>query len=459
MFLVVCIAGLSTTACRKRITQSPLGKVAPTPLPISYSLVTTLPSYGNGIAIDLDDNVYVVENVIDPAGSPNSSGGAAPILDIKVVKYTANWNRVFSFGSLKARSSTDEALGAFKGLKDVAVDYCGNIYTLEDGYLDPGWNNSRIQMFDSEGAYVKHYWLDPTDTTAITTTSLASVPVWTVFWGAQTLDVTSDMIVAVMSVLPPWISLFDFSKNSPEFLDAQSPGVLLGNHASFTFIPDQPANATSSAGGFYTVSVASHIVNRFTLDFNHYFGALNPVPAFLGSATNANGIAIFGKQKGSEPSCNGDANFDYEISHYAVAEWQNPVGIDLYENTGFTVDASMDKISSLDHGFAGGEEIYLDNSGGALPAGLAPATKYYVLYDSSGTFKVSLTSNGPPVDITLPGTGDHFYTYHINTLGKTGVGRGEFNKPIAPKFDSRGFLYVPDPLNYLVHVYRPLGQF
>jgi hypothetical protein len=196
-----------------------------------------------------------------------------------------------------------------------------------------------------------------------------------------------------------------------------------------------------------------------TLKNNHQYDAVNPAPAFFGSTFFPTGVAVYGEHKRSLPSCNGDQNFEYQISHYAVAEWTNPVGVDLYENQEFTADASMDKITSLDHGFAGGEEIYLDNSGGALPAGLAPATKYYVLYDSSGTFKVSLTSNGPPVDITLPGTGDHFYTYFINTLGKPGLGRGEFNKPRSPKFDSRGFLYVPDPLNYLVHVFRPLGQF
>lgn len=315
-------------------------------------------------------------------------------------------------------------------------------------------------MFDSEGVYLKHYWLDPNVTTPATTTSGAIPPVRDVFAGALILDVTADMIVAVGSTSNPCLTFFDFSKDPPEFLDAPDPCPFNGDHASFTFIPDQPANATASAGGFYTINTINYNVNRFTLDLNHFFDAVSPIPTFLGSASFPNGIAVFGKQKGSEPSCAGDTDFDYEISHYAAAEWTNPVGVDLYENQEFTADASTDKISSLDHGFGGGEEIYLDNSGGALPAGLVPAgTKYYVLYDSSGTFKVSLTSDGSPVDIMDPGTGDHFYTYHINTLGKAGVGRGNFNKPIAPKFDSRGFLYVPDPLNYLVHVFRPLGQF
>jgi uncharacterized phiE125 gp8 family phage protein len=52
--------------------------------------------------------------------------------------------------------------------------------------------------------------------------------------------------------------------------------------------------------------------------------------------------------------------------------------------------------------------VRFSNSGGALPAGLAENTDYYVKTAGSGVYTVSLTQGGATVDITDAGTGLNF---------------------------------------------------
>lgn len=78
---------------------------------------------------------------------------------------------------------------------------------------------------------------------------------------------------------------------------------------------------------------------------------------------------------------------------------------------GFTANASTDLISAPGHGFSDDDDVLLSNSGGedgALPAGLAIETVYYVIDATTDTLKLSLAQGGGAVDITDTGTGAHY---------------------------------------------------
>jgi hypothetical protein len=78
----------------------------------------------------------------------------------------------------------------------------------------------------------------------------------------------------------------------------------------------------------------------------------------------------------------------------------------------FTVDASTNVFTCSAHGLVEGQIVWV-NSTTTLPAPLTAGTDYYVLYLTSSTFKLSLTSGGAEIDITTTGTGTH------NVLAKT----------------------------------------
>lgn len=82
----------------------------------------------------------------------------------------------------------------------------------------------------------------------------------------------------------------------------------------------------------------------------------------------------------------------------------------------FTADDTTDVITITGHGYANGDRIRVSNAGGALPAGLAADTTYFVLNVTANTFQVSLSLNGAVVDITDAGTGTHtaFIEYELN---------------------------------------------
>lgn len=71
--------------------------------------------------------------------------------------------------------------------------------------------------------------------------------------------------------------------------------------------------------------------------------------------------------------------------------------------------ATTDIITSAAHGMIEGDCIWVSNSGGALPTGLAASTNYYLRDVTTDTFKVSTSPNGAVVDITATGSGTHTY--------------------------------------------------
>lgn len=73
--------------------------------------------------------------------------------------------------------------------------------------------------------------------------------------------------------------------------------------------------------------------------------------------------------------------------------------------------ATTDVITSAAHGLKNGDMIVLTTTD-TLPAGLAINTVYFVIDKTTNTFKLSLTANGAPINITDTGTGTHTWTMH-----------------------------------------------
>ena len=97
-----------------------------------------------------------------------------------------------------------------------------------------------------------------------------------------------------------------------------------------------------------------------------------------------------------------------------------------------TADASADTINKgTDDGFADNDTVQFTNSGGALPAGLAAGTQYFVRDVAAATLKVSETFGGSAVNITGTGSGTHTIYQNINgmTAGPITIDSGTVTIP------------------------------
>lgn len=74
----------------------------------------------------------------------------------------------------------------------------------------------------------------------------------------------------------------------------------------------------------------------------------------------------------------------------------------------FTANTSTNVITAKGHGKSDGDIVRLRNSGGALPAGLAVDTNYYVVTADTDTLQLSATDGGGAIDITSAGSETHF---------------------------------------------------
>jgi hypothetical protein len=75
----------------------------------------------------------------------------------------------------------------------------------------------------------------------------------------------------------------------------------------------------------------------------------------------------------------------------------------------FTIVNATDVCTSTAHGLANGQKGRLTNSGGALPAGLATDTDYWLVAVAANTFQLSATKGGAAVNATGDGTGTHTF--------------------------------------------------
>lgn len=74
----------------------------------------------------------------------------------------------------------------------------------------------------------------------------------------------------------------------------------------------------------------------------------------------------------------------------------------------FTADESTDTLTAAGHDLSNGDLVELYNSGGALPAGLAVATPYYVVNVSGNDLQIEASVAGGAIDFTDNGTGLNF---------------------------------------------------
>ncbi len=88
--------------------------------------------------------------------------------------------------------------------------------------------------------------------------------------------------------------------------------------------------------------------------------------------------------------------------------------------TGTFTAATTDICTKVAHGFSTGDRVRV-SSATTLPAGLAAATTYYVIYLTADTFKLAstdaLATAGTAVDITDTGTGAHSIVGYENVTG------------------------------------------
>ena len=73
----------------------------------------------------------------------------------------------------------------------------------------------------------------------------------------------------------------------------------------------------------------------------------------------------------------------------------------------FTADDTTDVLTSASHPFVNDDIVFVD-SDGTLPAGLSPATPYYVINSNAGVdLQLSATLGGSAIDMTDTGSGTH----------------------------------------------------
>jgi len=103
-----------------------------------------------------------------------------------------------------------------------------------------------------------------------------------------------------------------------------------------------------------------------------------------------------------------------------------------------TADASADTINKgTDNDFADNDTVQFTNSGGALPAGLAAGTQYFVVNVAAATLKVSETFGGSAVNITGTGSGTHTIYQNINgmTSGPITIDSGTVTVPSGSQWN------------------------
>ena len=103
-----------------------------------------------------------------------------------------------------------------------------------------------------------------------------------------------------------------------------------------------------------------------------------------------------------------------------------------------TADASADTINKgTDDDFANNDTVQFENSGGALPAGLAAGTQYFVVNVAASTLQVSETFGGSAVNITGTGSGTHTIYQNINgmTSGPITIDSGTVTVPSGSQWN------------------------
>lgn len=84
-------------------------------------------------------------------------------------------------------------------------------------------------------------------------------------------------------------------------------------------------------------------------------------------------------------------------------------GLTAHPTQIFTANATTDRLTCNGHGVKEIDQIVVANSGGALPTGLAAATRYFPVEITPNAFKLSDIPGGAPIDITAAGSGTNTF--------------------------------------------------
>lgn len=171
-----------------------------------------------------------------------------------------------------------------------------------------------------------------------------------------------------------------------------------------------------STGGIYRIQFANALANRnlpaLFLTANNLFVIEATAVRIIQRATGPRNFADpLNWSLGRMPAAGDDIIIDGDVADiiHGLRQWQQVV-----------VDTTTDRFTaSGGHDFVDGQIIgFKGASGSTLPAGVTEGTQYFVI-DSNvvvGTFRLSATSGGPPINITTTGSGTVFAGMYANTV-------------------------------------------
>jgi hypothetical protein len=88
---------------------------------------------------------------------------------------------------------------------------------------------------------------------------------------------------------------------------------------------------------------------------------------------------------------------------------ETATGVTSHPTQTFTLDSTNKWLYAVDHKAEIGQQVVLSTTGNFTSTGVAAATRYFVIEATPNTFKLSLTPNGPAIDITGAGSGTHSF--------------------------------------------------
>jgi hypothetical protein len=201
--------------------------------------------------------------------------------------------------------------------------------------------------------------------------------------------------------------LGDFAAGTPEYRFAQSyfgqsphPEQLIIGRAALKPTQQYTLNATVFSGAAYRVNVAA-------------VGATPSNPVTFTSDATATQSEI---HNGLVAQLNAVTGKNYTAAFAALS----------FVDFTFTADSTTDRLNRTAHGLKTGDgPVRTSNSGGALPTGLAAATDYFVIWDTTTgddadhfRLATSLANAlaGTAIDITSNGTGTQTLNHQAGTL-------------------------------------------
>ena len=108
------------------------------------------------------------------------------------------------------------------------------------------------------------------------------------------------------------------------------------------------------------------------------------------------------------------------------------------QKTVTSVNTGTETITSNAHGYANGDAIRFQSTGGTVPGGLIAGTTYYVINAATNTYQVSLTSGGSAENLTSGGSGT------IETCIATTTNNVTIDGCYGEGFNTSGVVYVQD---------------